>query len=70
MIVYSVHCDDCGAFIASSRLSVRGARAEAQIKCGANKGPNCDRCMACRKAEIRRQTDEMLERGTPRSHST
>src|SRR5207253_2519364 len=50
VIVYSVHCDDCGAFIGSSESSVRAARAEAQMKQGANHGPKGDSCLACRKA--------------------
>lgn len=69
VIWYSVHCDRCGLLIVTSRLSVRAARAEAQLNYGANHGPDGDKCLACRKFEISRQTDEMLARKSSATHS-
>ena len=69
VIWYSVHCHVCGLLITTSRLSVRAARADAQLNCSANQGPHGDKCVACRKAETRRQTEEMLARGPIASHS-
>jgi hypothetical protein len=51
-VQYTIICDGCGRFIASSRSSVRAARAEAQMNRGANHGPDGDRCVDCRKREI------------------
>lgn len=63
VIEYAVYCDRCGLPICVSRMSIRAARAYGSLNCGANHGPDGDTCLACRKAEIRRQTDEMLGRG-------
>lgn len=69
MIEYRVLCDGCGAFIASSCASVRSARAEAQMKHGANKGPDGDHCVDCRKKRNVLSQEDM-ERANAAAHST
>lgn len=69
VIWYSVHCDTCGELITTSRASIRAAPAHAQMNCGASHASDGNMCLACRKAETRTQTEEMLTRkGTP-THS-
>lgn len=58
MILYLVHCDGCGAFIASSEPSARAARADASMKHGANHGPDGDHCFTCRKARTKRTVED------------
>lgn len=70
MILYSVHCDGCGASIVRGEPSMPAARAEAPMKHGSNKEPSGDRRLSCRQAEIKRQMEEMLVGGTPPFHST
>lgn len=58
-VEYVLYCDGCGERIASSRLSVRAARAHAQLNHGANKGPDGDRCASCRLERGKAQLDEL-----------
>ncbi|HVI05896.1 MAG TPA: hypothetical protein VM711_07375 [Sphingomicrobium sp.] len=69
MIEYRVLCDDCGAVLAASSVSVRAARAEAQLNRGANKGPDGDHCAECRKKSTT-LTPEQREKAAAAAHST
>ena len=63
VVEYAIYCDTCGLPICVNRMSIRAARAYGSLYCGANHGPDGDTCLACRKAMIRKETDEMLARG-------
>lgn len=49
-VEYTIYCDDCGCIIHASKRSVRAARAEAQLQCGAVSSGGLDHCADCRKA--------------------
>jgi hypothetical protein len=67
-VQFTITCDGCGRFIASSRMSVRAARAEAQLNRGANHGPDGDRCLACRKKKIAELNAQMTDRAFRPTH--
>lgn len=69
MIEYGLYCDRCGLLICVSRLSARAARADAQLSFGTNHGPDGDKCAACRKFELRQETERMFASGPTRPHS-
>jgi hypothetical protein len=68
-VQYTIICDGCGRFVASSRSSVRAARAEAQMNRGANHGPDGDQCVSCRKKRLAELSDRAKSGGRGAAHS-
>lgn len=49
---YVLRCDGCGTSIVESRVSLRDARARAQLNCGAVSSGGKDWCAACRQQRL------------------